>query len=277
MANNIQHKRSSVAGKIPTSANLAVGEIAINFSDKLIYTKNTSGNVIVIAYGSLESYTGNIIPSQNVTYSLGNATHRFSNLYLSGSTIDLSGGQIKYESGRFKFLDFTGNPSNTLIYTANIIESGTASSGNVFYSDARAYSNTLSAIKTGNGIAYNNLTGNITLSATGVIPGSYGNATFTPQIQVDSFGRITSISNISTTGSGVNGFTSNANSFIISTTSGNLYANLNIDAQLGLDLVNDYANNKVVLAVQAGLQGLTVDYGLVTEVTSAITYDYGTL
>ena len=138
MANTIQQKRSSVSGKVPTSANLAVGEIAINFADKLIYTKNTTGNVIVIAYGSLESFAGNIIPSQNVTYSLGNATHRFSNLYLNGTTIDLGGGLIKYRNGTFEFLNELGNPADSFFYTANIRESGNTTTGNVYFTNARA-------------------------------------------------------------------------------------------------------------------------------------------
>ena len=43
--------------------------------------------------------------------------------------------------------------------SANVVEIG-----NLFYTNARAYANTLSAIKTGNGIVYNSSTGNLTLS-----------------------------------------------------------------------------------------------------------------
>jgi filamentous hemagglutinin len=42
--------------------------------------------------------TGNIIPTANVTYSLGNDTNRFSNLYLSGSTIILGNSTISANS-----------------------------------------------------------------------------------------------------------------------------------------------------------------------------------
>lgn len=42
---------------------------------------------------------GSIIPDANVAYDLGNATHRFKDLYLSGSTINLGGTLIQVDSG----------------------------------------------------------------------------------------------------------------------------------------------------------------------------------
>lgn len=42
----IQHKRSSVAGAVPDPSTLDVGEIAINFPDRYIYTKNGANAVI---------------------------------------------------------------------------------------------------------------------------------------------------------------------------------------------------------------------------------------
>ena len=45
----IQHKRSSIAGNAPGAGVLAIGELAINFADKTLYTKDASGNVIIIA------------------------------------------------------------------------------------------------------------------------------------------------------------------------------------------------------------------------------------
>jgi hypothetical protein len=46
MVNTIQIKRSNVAGKVPTAASLEVGELALNFPDKKIYTKEPGGAVI---------------------------------------------------------------------------------------------------------------------------------------------------------------------------------------------------------------------------------------
>jgi filamentous hemagglutinin len=45
------------------------------------------------------SVTGNIVPNANVTYSLGNTTNRWANLWLSGTTIVLGNTTIKNTSG----------------------------------------------------------------------------------------------------------------------------------------------------------------------------------
>jgi hypothetical protein len=46
MTKKIIFKKSSVVGKIPTTSDLDVGEIAINLADKAIYTKDVSENII---------------------------------------------------------------------------------------------------------------------------------------------------------------------------------------------------------------------------------------
>lgn len=64
MANIVQLKRSSVAGKVPDSANLEIGELAINFTDSVIYSKNTTGQVIVVA----ATTTSNITEGDNLYF-----------------------------------------------------------------------------------------------------------------------------------------------------------------------------------------------------------------
>lgn len=46
MATKIIHKKSSVANRIPVSADLEVGEIALNLADQKIYSKQTDGTVV---------------------------------------------------------------------------------------------------------------------------------------------------------------------------------------------------------------------------------------
>jgi len=53
MATKIIHKKSSVAGSVPLAADLQPGELAVNLADKIIYTKDTSGNVIEMGIISL--------------------------------------------------------------------------------------------------------------------------------------------------------------------------------------------------------------------------------
>jgi len=49
MASNIKFKRSSVAGKVPTSGQLPVGELAINTADGIVYTQKDDGSIVPIA------------------------------------------------------------------------------------------------------------------------------------------------------------------------------------------------------------------------------------
>ena len=46
MSKNIQHKRSSIAGNVPDDTQIAVGELAINFPDQTLYTKDGNGQII---------------------------------------------------------------------------------------------------------------------------------------------------------------------------------------------------------------------------------------
>lgn len=64
MATDIQLKRSSTSGSIPGSANVLVGEPVVNLADKVIYTKNGSGAIIVIGAGT----TSNIAEGSNLYY-----------------------------------------------------------------------------------------------------------------------------------------------------------------------------------------------------------------
>lgn len=45
MATSIKLKKSSVAGRIPSTSDLEYGELAINYADGLIYYKNSSNTV----------------------------------------------------------------------------------------------------------------------------------------------------------------------------------------------------------------------------------------
>lgn len=48
MANIVQLKRSSVAGKQPNVADLQVGELAVNLADSILYSKDATGNIIIV-------------------------------------------------------------------------------------------------------------------------------------------------------------------------------------------------------------------------------------
>ena len=44
-------KRTSVVGRVPTAQQLAVGELAINVSDRILYSKDSAGTVFSLGEG----------------------------------------------------------------------------------------------------------------------------------------------------------------------------------------------------------------------------------
>ena len=57
MANNIKLKRSAVPGKMPTTTDLALGELAVNTYDGKVFLKKNNGTESIISLGEI-GYTG---------------------------------------------------------------------------------------------------------------------------------------------------------------------------------------------------------------------------
>lgn len=55
MANKLVLKKSSVAAKVPLATDLVAGELAVNLADAKLYTKDGSGNVILVGSGAAAS------------------------------------------------------------------------------------------------------------------------------------------------------------------------------------------------------------------------------
>ena len=67
MPNLIQIKRSSVAGKTPSTSDLELGELAVNTYDGKLYTKKSvSGSASIVELSAGQGQTGPIIESQQV-------------------------------------------------------------------------------------------------------------------------------------------------------------------------------------------------------------------
>lgn len=58
MANIIRLKRSSLAGKVPATTDLALGEIAVNTTDGKLYLKKSDGGEFVVEVGPVVSVAG---------------------------------------------------------------------------------------------------------------------------------------------------------------------------------------------------------------------------
>ena len=81
MAQPILLKRSSVAGKVPTTANLQYGELSINYTDGALYYL-TSNNAIGSFLSNGSSFTSNIFSANSAT---------IGGMYLSGPLSDSTG------------------------------------------------------------------------------------------------------------------------------------------------------------------------------------------
>ena len=91
MSTVIQFKRSETASDAPDSSDLSVGEVAINLSDRLLYSKKSDGSIISIGdarvpesfvfsndldLGNLDSATGDVYDfgsteSETTSYNMG--------------------------------------------------------------------------------------------------------------------------------------------------------------------------------------------------------------
>ena len=99
MSNTLLIKRSNAPGSVPSSANLALGEIALNYTDGNLFYKNNSGVVTVLASNQFVSVSGNITGNNVLATTIisagGNVTG--GNINTAGvvtATGNVSGGNI---------------------------------------------------------------------------------------------------------------------------------------------------------------------------------------
>lgn len=112
------HYRTDVPGRIPDAADLAVGEIAINTADKILYTKTPSGQVVRCGAGS---YTKSEMDQKFLPQGILPVT-RVGDLSDSALPITQTGGELQVSvdipvliSGRqFKITTGTYNFSSTI-------------------------------------------------------------------------------------------------------------------------------------------------------------------
>ena len=98
MANTIVLKRSATPGKVPTTGQLALGEIAINTYDGLIYIKKDDGTPSVVQIGGVTSVNGE---TGSVTIDTGDVAEN-GNLYFTNArarSAISAGSGISYNSG----------------------------------------------------------------------------------------------------------------------------------------------------------------------------------
>ena len=85
MATIIKLKRSTTASSVPTTSNLADGEVAVNITDKKIYQRSGNDIVEIANTTSLSSIASDLLPDNNDAYSIGTITNSFKDIFLSGA------------------------------------------------------------------------------------------------------------------------------------------------------------------------------------------------
>ena len=160
----------NLSGNVTTDGNLTGANIYGN--GRALTGMYGNSNVAVYLSGSV----GNIIPSANVTYSLGNATNQWKDLWVSNSTIYINSvpvtvsgttlqvnGQAVLSNGTSSAVSTTGNVS-----AANLVTTGTVTATSTITGGNFSTSGTTSAA--GNITGGNVLTGGL-ISATATITG----------------------------------------------------------------------------------------------------------
>ena len=111
MANKVQFKRTSVSGKIPTTADIGVGEIAINMADAKLYSVDANQNILDLnPVKSVFGRTGMVmLTAQDIINALGYVPFN--------PATALSGGS--YEAGAIG-----GVPSYTLYGNPSTLQGG---------------------------------------------------------------------------------------------------------------------------------------------------------
>ena len=69
MANTIKIKRSSVSGKVPTTSQLELGELAVNTHDGKLYTKKDDGTAAVVEIGGASASADSLTTARTIALS----------------------------------------------------------------------------------------------------------------------------------------------------------------------------------------------------------------
>jgi hypothetical protein len=91
MANTIITKNSSTAGSVPGAGSLTQGELAVNVTDRKLYTKNSGGSVVQVGGGATGAGTDAVFYENGQTVT--------SNYTITSGTNAMSVGTITINSG----------------------------------------------------------------------------------------------------------------------------------------------------------------------------------
>lgn len=168
MPNTIQIKRSATPGSAPAAGNLTFGELALNYSDGILYYKNTSNVVSILATANtiptrIQNGTSNVVvlPSGNVTVGIAGISN-VAVISTAGLTINgIASTTGNIVSGNYLLTPFAnvsntlsvGSGSDTTISSAGIFTNTISATGNItantFIGDGSQLAN-ITTIENGN-------------------------------------------------------------------------------------------------------------------------------
>jgi hypothetical protein len=197
MSNVIKLKRSEVANAVPLAADLAVGEVAFNPTDKKIYSKDSGGNVVLIATASdtLQNITSrgasstNAITLSNTTASSSTTTGALKVAGGVGVAGKLSAGSVSVNNAYT--LPTADGTANQVISTDGAGNLTFIPNGSGFASITSPSQTSLSAITSssldfvgGSGISItlDSILNKITITNTGLDAGSYASETYVEDV-----------------------------------------------------------------------------------------------
>lgn len=173
MSNQITLKKSSVAGKVPATADLEYGELALNYTDGNLFYKNSSNVVTTIASNKAISLSGNVTAGNILTGGTVSATGNIAGNYFIGNGSQLTGITAPLSGNLSGNIQGNGYGANALSFvsaTGNVVATNYFATG-VFYGDGSG----LTGISTTGGYFNSTLTS--------FPSGNYGNGE--PYVQQD--------------------------------------------------------------------------------------------
>ena len=171
MSNTILIKRSGASASVPSAGNLALGELAINYTDGNLFYKNNAGAVVVIASNQFLSVSGNVTANNGMFTNIVNTasftggqvsvTGNITGNYILGNGSQLTGVNAS-NVGTLTTLSVTGNATVGNLLTNGIVSASGNVTGNYILGNGAFLTGVITSVAN-----INNGTSNVSINTSG--------------------------------------------------------------------------------------------------------------